>query len=348
LYAADRRGYRIDDGAEYRKHTFMKAVVYHTYGSPDVLSLEEIPRPVPGDDEILVRVHAASVNAADWRMLRGEPFLIRLMGYGLLKPKHSILGADIAGRVEAVGAGVTRYQAGDEVFGEISESGFGGFAEYACAREDAVALKPKRLSFEEAAAVPMAGLVALQALRDVGRVRAGQEVLVNGSSGGVGTYSVQIAKAYGAEVTGVCSTRNIEMVRSIGADHVVDYTKEDFTRSGKQYDVIHAVNGYHPIFDYRRALRPGGTYVMTGGRMAQMYQAMFLGPLLSMAGGKKMAFMMEKPRAEDLSSLSELCDAGGIRPVIDKRYTLQEVPEAIRYLYGGHARGKVVISVDGR
>src|SRR5438477_11712044 len=227
------------------EETHMRAIVYHTYGSPDVLKLEEVQKPVPQDDEVLVQVHATSVNAGDWHLLRAKPFLMRFMGFGLIKPKHTILGSDIAGRIEVVGRNVTQFQAGDEVFGNTAKYGFGDFAEYVSVPEDALVLKPTTLSFEEAAAVPQAALVALQGLRDKGQIKLGQKILVDGASGGVGTFAVQIAKSFGAEVTAVCSTRNVDMARSIGADHVIDYTKEDFNQNGQQYDLIIAVNGYH-------------------------------------------------------------------------------------------------------
>ncbi|MGI8650144.1 MAG: NAD(P)-dependent alcohol dehydrogenase [Rubrobacter sp.] len=322
----------------------MKAIVCRKYGSPDVLHLEEVEKPTPGENEVLVRVHSASVNAADWHILRADPFLIRL-AMGLLKPKHEILGADVAGRVEAVGKNVTRFQPGDEVFGDLSGCGFGGFAEYVCASEDALALKPANVSFEEAAAAPLAAFTALQGLRDKGQVQPGQKVLINGASGGVGTFAVQIAKSFGAEVTGVCSTGKMDMVRSIGANHAIDYTQEDFTKNGRRYDLILAANGYHPISDYKRALSPEGIYVMVGGSGAQMYQAMLLGPLASMAGSKKMGNLLAKPNKKDLALLAELLEIGNVKPVIDRRYPLAEVPEAIRYLEEGHARGKVVITV---
>src|SRR5579859_3240695 len=278
----------------------MKAIVYHTYGSPDVLKLEEVQKPVPQDDEVLVKVLAASVNAGDWHLLRAKPFLMRLMGYGLLKPKHTILGSDIAGRVEAVGRNVKQFQAGDEVFGNTARYGFGGFAEYVSVPEEALVLKPARISFEEAAAVPQAAVTALQGLRDKGHIQKGQKVLINGAGGGVGMFAVQIAKAFGAEVTAVCSTRNLDRVRSIGADHVIDYTQEDFTRNGQQYDLILAVNGYHSISDYRRALSPTGTYVTTGGSDAQMFQTMLLGPWISRTGRQKMGNSAHKPNQKDL------------------------------------------------
>ncbi|MEJ7631884.1 MAG: NAD(P)-dependent alcohol dehydrogenase [Rubrobacteraceae bacterium] len=324
----------------------MKAIVSTKYGSPDILNFEEVRNPTPKDDEVLVEVHAASTNAADWHTLRADPFLVRLMGFGLLKPKNKILGADIAGRVEAVGRNVTQFQPGDEVFGDLSGCGFGGFAEYVCASEDALALKPANISFKEAAAVPLAAVTALQGLRDKGHIQPGQKVLINGASGGVGTFAVQIAKSFGAEVTGVCSTSKMDMVRSIGADHVIDYTQEDFTKNGQQYDLILAANGYHPISDYKRALSPNGTYVMTGGSGAQMFQAVTLGPIMSMTGSKKMGNSMAKPNKEDLVFMKELLEDGKITLVIDRTYSLSETPEAIRYLEEGHATGKVVITVE--
>jgi NADPH:quinone reductase-like Zn-dependent oxidoreductase len=266
------------------------------------------------------------------------------MGAGLLKPKQQILGIDAAGRVEAVGSNVKQFQPGDEVYGDLTPCGMGGFAEYVCATEDALVLKPASITFEEAAAVPLAAVSALQGLRDKGQIQPGQKVLING--GGVGTFAVQIAKSFGAEVTGVCSTRNLDMVRSIGADHVIDYTKEDFTKSGQRYDLILAVNGYHPIFDFKRALSPEGIYVMIGGSNAQMFQAMLLGPWISMTGSKKMGILIAKANKEDLAVLSDLLEAGKVKPVIDRRYPLSEVAEAIRYLEEGHAQGKVIITVE--
>ena len=323
----------------------MKAIVCTKYGSPDVLKFEEVQKPVPGDDEVLIKVHAAAANAGDWHLMRADPFMIRLM-YGLQKPKHEILGTDVAGCVEAIGKNVTQFQPGDEIFGNMSSSGFGAFAEYVCAPENSIALKPSNITFENAAAVPSAAGTALQALRDKGQIQSGQKVLINGASGGVGTFAVQIAKAFGAEVTAVCSTGNMEMVRSIGADHVIDYTKEDFTQNGQQYDLILAANGYHPISDYKRALSPTGIYVMTGGSTAQMFQAMTIGPWISMTSSKKMSNMMAKPSQKDLVFMQELLETGKVVPVIDRRYPLSEVPDAIRYLEEGHAKGKVVITIE--
>jgi len=324
----------------------MKAVVYTEYGTPDVLRLQEVEKPTPKDDEVLVKVQAASVNISDWYLLTGKPFLVRLMTGGLRNPKDTILGADIAGTVEAVGSKVTRFKPGDAVFGDTSERGRGGFAEYVCAPEDALVLKPARLTFEEAAAVPMAAVTALQGIRNKGQIQRGQKVLVNGASGGVGTFAVQIAKAFSAEVTAVCSTRNVDTARAIGADHVIDYTQEDFTQNGQRYDWIIAANGYRPILEYRRALSPNGTYVMTGGTMRQIFQAMLLGPFLSMFGGKKMANVAATPSQQDLAFVNGLLEAGKVIPVIDRCYPLQQTAEALRYLGEGHAKGKVVVAVE--
>jgi NADPH:quinone reductase-like Zn-dependent oxidoreductase len=322
----------------------MKAIVYEEYGSPDVLELKEVEKPTPKDDEVLIKVHAASVNAADLHLLRADPFLVRLSS-GILKPKNKILGADIAGRVEAVGSNVKQFKPGDEVFGDISACGWGGFAEYVCARENALVLKPANITSEESAAVPMAAVTALQGLRDKGQIQPGQKVLINGASGGVGTFAVQIAKSFGAEVTGVCSTGKLDMVRSIGADHVIDYTQEDFTQNGHRYDLILAANGYHSISDYKRVLTPKGTYVMSGGAGAQLFQAMLQGPWISMTGSQKMGNLLAKPNNADLAFVKDLLEAGKVVPVIDKRYPLSEVPEALRYLEEGHAMGKVVITI---
>jgi NADPH:quinone reductase-like Zn-dependent oxidoreductase len=322
----------------------MKAIVYERYGSPDVLELREVNKPIPKDNEVLIQVHAASVNAYDWHFLTADIFLIRLMGGGLLKPKNTRLGADVAGRVEAVGRNVKQFHVGDGVYGMVR----GGFAEYASAPEDALAVKPVNLSFEQAAAVPMAAVSALQGLRDTGRIQAGQRVLINGASGGVGTFAVQIAKSFGAEVTAVCSTRNVETALSIGADHVIDYTKVDFTERGERYDLILAANGYHPLSAYKRALSPRGVYVMVGGSKAQIFQAMLLGPWMSRTGGKTIGGVSAKRSQKDLILLKELLEAGKVVPVIDKRYSLSEAPEALRYLGEGHARGKVIVVVADR
>jgi NADPH:quinone reductase-like Zn-dependent oxidoreductase len=322
----------------------MRAVLHTKYGSPDVLKLEDIPKPIPTDDQVLVKVHAAALNAVDWHILRAKPFPIRFM-VGLVKPKHKILGADIAGHVLAVGRNVKQFRAGDDVFGELSACGWGAFAEYVCVPEHVITSKPAGISFEEAAATPLAAVTALQGLRDKGNIRSGQRVLIHGASGGVGTFAVQIAKALGCEVTGVCSASKVSMVRSIGADHVIDYAQEDFTKNGKQYDLILAVNGYHSIFDYRRALSPKGRYVMAGGSGAQMFQAL-LGPFISTSAGKKMGSVGMKSNKSDLIHIKDLLQSRKVVPVIDRRYPLSETAEAIRYLEEGHALGKVVILVE--
>lgn len=323
----------------------MKAIVNTKYGTPDVLEFKEVEKPAPKNDEVLIRVHAASLNYYDWHMLKADPFFIRMIS-GFFKPKNSILGADIAGRVEAVGRNVKQFQPGDEVFGDLSGSGCGGFAEYVCAAENGLVLKPASVSFEEAAAVPMAALTALQALRDVGQIQSGQNVLINGASGGVGTFAVQIAKAFGAKVTAVCSTRNLEMARSIGADQVIDYTQEDFTKNGQQYDLILAANGNRSIYDYKRALSPRGIYVATGGSMTQIFQSIVLGPRISKSGGQKLGSMTAKTSPKDLLFLNELLEGGKVKPVIDRRYPLSETAEALRYLGEGHAKGKIIITIE--
>lgn len=329
----------------------MKAIVYTEYGPPDVLKLEEVKKSTPGVDEVLVKVHAASVNSWDWDLLRGRPRLFRLL-FGLLKPKYRILGCDIAGRVEEIGKNVKQFNPGDEVFGDISGCGWGGFAEYVCARVNAVTLKPAGISYEEAAAVPQSALLALQGLRDKRKIRPGQKILINGAGGGVGTFAVQLAKMFGAEVTGVDSARKSNLMRSLGADHVIDYAQEDFTKSGQRYDLILDVMAYHSIFDCKRALSPGGVYVMVGGSALRIFQLMLLGPLISMLGnlpgrkkGKKMGILAHKPN-KDLDFLKTLLEAGRIVPVIDKQYPLSEVPDALQYLGEGLVLGKLVIVME--
>jgi NADPH:quinone reductase-like Zn-dependent oxidoreductase len=324
----------------------MKAIIYTHYGSPDVLQLKDVEKPTPKDNEVLVKINAASANPADWHTMRATPFLARLVN-GFFKPKNPRLGADVAGRVEAVGRNVTQFQLGDEVFGCLSLNEMGSFAEYVCAHEDAaVALKPANLTFEQAAAVPLAAFTALQGLRDTGQIHSGQTVLINGASGGVGTFAVQIAKSFGAEVTGVCSTRNLDLVRSIGADHVIDYTREDFTQNGQQYDLIYCAVGNRSIADYQRALKPQGVCVIAGfTTLRLLFEHMILGPRRSKAGGQQVGLMPTmKPNKQDLAFMKELLEAGKVKPVIDRRYPLAEVPEALRYLEAGHARGKVVIT----
>lgn len=322
----------------------MRAIVSNEYGPPDVLKLTEVQKPTPKDGQVLVKVRATSVNYGNLVLLKGEPFLARF-AFGLLKPKYSIPGGDIAGQVEAVGKNVTQFQCGDEVFGDLSGSGWGGFAEYVSVPEKALALKPANISFEEAAAVPMAAVTALQALRDKGKIQSGNKVLINGASGGVGTFAVQIAKSYGAEVTGVCSTRNLDILQSIGADHVIDYTKENFSQKKQTYDLILGVNGHQPMSVYKRALGPQGKFVHVGGSEAQLYQAMLLGPWISLTGQKKMGSFLQRSNQKDLIFISELLEAGKVKPIIDKRYKLSEVREAFRYFAEGHAQGKVVMTV---
>jgi len=319
----------------------MKAVVHTRYGPPDVLQLEEVEKPVLDDGRVLVEIHAASVNPVDYHGMRGG--LARLFS-GLRRPKDPRLGTDIAGRVEAVGNKVTQFHPGDEVFGACP----GGFAEFGSAREDYLALKPSNTSFEEAAAVPVAAITALQALRDKGKIQPGQQVLVNGASGGVGTFAVQIAKSLRTEVTGVCSTRNMDMARSIGADHVIDYTQEDFTRNGLRYDLICDVASNRSVFDYKRALKPQGVCVIVGfSSVPRLFTHLVLGALVSKTGNKKIGFMgIAKINPKDLVFLKELLEARKVVPVIDRRYPLSDTAEALRYLGEGHARGKVVITVD--
>jgi NADPH:quinone reductase-like Zn-dependent oxidoreductase len=325
----------------------MKAIVCTKYGSPDVLQLQEVAKPASQDDEVLIKIHAASVNSRDWRMMRAKPFFIRLMPGGLLQPKNKILGADVAGRVEAVGSTVKQFKPGDEVFGYLpSATGRGTFAEYVCANENAIALKPTNLTFEQAAAVPVAALTALQGLRDNGNIQRGQKVLINGASGGVGTFAVQIAKAFGAEVTAVCSTRNLDMARSLGADHVIDYTREDFTQNGQQYDLILAVNGYHPISDYLRALCPQGAYVVAGGSMFQLIQAASNRNRISKTGEQKISVASLVQSQKDLVFMKELLQSGKVVPVIDGCYPLSKVAAALWYFEKEHAQGKVVITVE--
>jgi len=331
----------------------MKAILQPRYGSLDVLKLKEVQKPTPSDDEVLVSIQASSINYNILVLVSGKPFLGRLMGMGLLEPKEKIPGNDISGRVEAIGKNVKQFQPGDEVYGDLFQCGKGAFAEYVSVPENAIALKPVNLSFEEAAVVPEAAVVALQALRDKGKIRKGQKVLICGASGGIGTFAVQIAKSFGAEVTGVCGTRNLERVRSIGADHVIDYTKEDFTKNGQKYDLILATAGYRSIFDYKRALTPRGIYVATGGSMkgpkamAQIFQAMLLGPWISMTGSKKLGALTLRISQKDLVFIKELIEAGKVKPVIDRQYPLSEAVTALRYYEEGHTIGKVGITVNG-
>ncbi len=321
----------------------MKTIVWTKYGSPDLLQLKEVEKPVPKDNEVLIKIHAASVNPLDWHRMRASPFLVRL-GEGFFKPKDTKLGADVAGIVEAVGSSVTQFKPGDAVFGEI---GAGSFAEYAAAREDRLALKPANISFEEAAASPVVGFTALQGMRATGHIQSGQKVLVNGAAGGVGTFAIQLAKSFGAEVTGVCSTRNLDMVRSIGADHVVDYTREDFTRNGQRYDLIYDAIGNRSVLAYSSALKPNGKCVIAGfTTMPRLFEHMILGSLITKIGSKQISMMgVANPNQPDLLIIKELLESGKVKSVIDRCYPLSETPEAIRYLEKGHARGKVIITV---
>ena len=327
----------------------MKAVVYTEYGPPDVLEVKDIKKPEPNDEQVLIKVHAAAVNPYDWHFIRGTPYVMRMMIGGLRKPKEPRVGVDYAGEVEAVGKNVTRFKPGDAVFGNRT----GAFAEYLCARADrTLALKPANVTFQQAAGVPLAGVTALQGLRDHGKVQPGQKVLINGASGGVGTFAVQIAKSFGAEVTGVCSTRNLDLVRSLGADHVIDYTKESFTKSDQRYDVILDNVGTQPLSGFRRVLKPNGICVMIGGggpndgrwvgAMARPIKAMVMSPFIS----QKIGMMMAQGNKDDLTTLADLMQSGKVTPVIDRVYPLSEIRDAIRYLEQGHARGKVIIIVD--
>jgi NADPH:quinone reductase-like Zn-dependent oxidoreductase len=354
LFCGVRRGERICRAAAQEEP--VKAVVYDSYGSPDVLALREIDQPVVRDDQVLLRIRAASLNAADWHLMRGLPYLVRLIN-GLRKPsKTTALGGDLAGQVESVGKNVTQFRTGDEVFGRTRAAirpdrrdaiATGGCAEYACVSDDLLVPKPANLTFEQAAAVPLAGLTALQALRDKGGIQSRQKVLINGASGGVGTFAVQIAKSFGADVTGVCSTSNMDMVRSIGADQVIDYTHEDFTKSGQRYDLILDI-GDRSLSDLRRTLTPRGTLVIIGGSAGRWINGLgreskvrVLSPFVS----QRLQPFLTKWNQQDLHVLKELIEAGKVTPVIDRTYPLSEAPEAIRYLEGGHARGKIVITV---
>jgi NADPH:quinone reductase-like Zn-dependent oxidoreductase len=323
----------------------MKAIVYHNYGSPDVLKCEEIEKPTAADNEVLIKVRAASVNPYDWHFMRGTPYLVRIMA-GLRKPKNRQLGVDVAGQVEAVGRNITQFKPGDAVFGACR----GAFAEYACTSESALVTKPDNVTFEQAASVPIAAFTALQSFRDKGHIQPGQKALINGAAGGVGTFAVQIAKSFGAYVTGVCSTRNVDMIRSIGADHVIDYTQEDFTKSGQRYDILLDLIANHSLSACRRILNPKGICVTAGGSagrwMAHALARSIAALVWSQFVSQKFVGCFAKPSKEDLTIMHELMAAGKVTPVIDKRYNLREVPEAIRYLEEGHARGKVVITLE--
>jgi len=318
----------------------MKAVVYTRYGPPGVLRLAEVQTPVPKDDEVLVKVHAVSLNASDWEVLRGKPLYSRIGGP--FRPRHHILGSDIAGRVEAAGRQVTRFRPGQDVFADILSS-MGGFAEYVCVPEAALVPMPAGLTYEQAAALPQAGAIALQGIQDKGQVRPGHKVLINGAGGGSGMYAIQLAKLNGAEVTGVDNAEKLEFMRSLGADHVIDYTRDDFTRNGRTYDLILDVAAHRPAFAYQRSLTRGGRYLYVGGSVPTLLQVLLIGPVIGRAEGKKMRLLAVRQGVQHLAPLVELCQAGKIATVIDRRYRLTEVPEALRYLGEGHAKGKVVV-----
>ena len=323
----------------------MKAIVYHNYGSPDVLSLTEIEQPEPEENEVLIKVHAAAANPLDWHFMRGTPYVVRLIT-GFKKPKIGRLGADVAGTVEAIGKNVTRFKPGDQVFGSCR----GAFAEYVCSHEQSLAKKPENISFEQAASVPVAALTALQGLRDKGNIKSGQKVLINGASGGVGSFAVQIARSFGTEVTGVCSSRNVEMVRSIGAKQIIDYTQENFTRGEQQYDIILDTAGNHSLSAIRRVLNPGGIYLGVGGPSGRWKMGLtqtLMGNVLSLFVSQNFtSYIANANKAEDLLFMRDLIETGKVTPVIDKRYQLSEVPEAISYLEQGHSRGKIVVNVS--
>lgn len=322
----------------------MRAIAFYEYGPPSVLEVEERPVPAPGPGQVRVAVKACAMNAADWHILRADPWVARV-ALGLLKPRHNVLGCDLAGIVDEVGPGVTRFRIGDAVMGELGSNGFGAFAEQVCAPDAALVLKPHGIGFEEAAAAPLAGVTALQALRTHGKLKPGESVLINGASGGVGTYAVQLAKAMGAKVTAVCSHRHTELARSLGADTVIDYARTDFTTQAQRYDLIVAANGYHPLAHYQRALAPSGRYWGTGGSGKQMAASILLGPLRTLFSGKRLGFVSMKSNLADLEFLRDRLADGSVRSIIDRRYTLQQVPEALSYLEEGHAGGKVVIKV---
>jgi NADPH:quinone reductase-like Zn-dependent oxidoreductase len=321
----------------------MKAIVQTEYGSPDVLSLKEVDRPVVSKTGVLVRVHATSVHAGDWHLMRGTPWLVRLIFGGLFKPKIQILGTDMAGIVEAIGSEVTQFKLGDHVFGDLSESGFGGFAEYVCVPESALVLKPTNLTFAEAATVPVSALAALKGLREVGKIQSGQQVLINGAAGGVGSFAVQIAKAQGAIVTAVCSSRNTEMVRSLGADHNLDYTQIDITQTDQQYDLILDIAAYRSVFDYLPILKPKGTYVLVGGSTARIFQVLIFGSLISKFTGRKILPLISTPNQPDLLVLKSMLESETLVPIIDRYYNLSEVPIALHRLEQRQVSGKISI-----
>ncbi len=323
----------------------MKAIIQEKYGSPDVLTLDDIEVPTPNEKEVLVRVRGASVHAGDWHLMRGTPFVIRLVFGGLFRPKVKVLGTDMAGEVEAIGSQVTQFQPGDAVFADLSTSGFGAFAEYVVVPETAIAPKPSNLNFEAAATVPVSGIAALQALRDQGQLQPGQQVLINGASGGVGSYAVQLAKAMGAEVTAVCSTSKLAMVRSLGADHLIDYRQEDPTQTGQQYDLIVDAAAYRSVTDYQPVLKPTGTYILVGGSSRQLFQTLLLSPWLTRRMHRSIKVLQSEPNRADLMELKRLIEAGQVKPEVDQSYPLSQVPQAIRQLEARQVKGKLAIVV---
>ncbi|MBD8069894.1 NAD(P)-dependent alcohol dehydrogenase [Bacillus sp. PS06] len=323
----------------------MKALISEKYGTPDTLKLDEVAKPRPEANQVLVKVHASSINYGNIALLTGQPFPVRL-AFGLRKPKYRIPGGDMAGVVEAVGINVTKFRVGDKVYGDLSSSGWGAFAEYVVVDETALAIMPSNLLFTEAAGVPMAAITALQAIRNVGKVRAGQQILIHGGSGGVGTFAVQLAKAMGAHVTAVVSSRNVDLVKSLGADRVIDYQKEDFVNDGEAFDVIFGVNGAQSIFTYKRKLKKNGVFIHVGGETSQFYQILFMGPLVSIFGKKKFITFMQKANQRDLEFMKSLIEEGKVKTVVDRSYSLNEIPEAMRYFEEGHAQGKVIITMD--
>lgn len=322
----------------------MKAVVYHKYGPPDVLKVEDVETPSPKDNDVLIKVHATSVNSWDWDLLNGTPFLVRLVGGGLSKPKIHILGCDVAGTVEAIGKKVTQFKIGDEVFGDLSGGNWGGFAEYVCAQEKELTLKPAGVTFEQAASLPQAAVMALQGIRDHGKVKPGHKVLINGAGGGIGSFAIQMAKELGAEITGVDSAQKFDIMKSLGANHVIDYKQEDFTKNGKQYDLVLDVVGHHSIYDYKRSLTPTGIYRMIGGPTPLIFQSVFVAPFITMFSKKKMGILAQETN-KDLAYLAELVETGKLDPIIDKVFPLSQTADALQYLGDGKALGKVVVTV---
>lgn len=340
---ADSKVHTIAHNAADSAKQTMKAIAQTRYGSPDVLRLQTVEKPMPKDDEVLINVQASSINAGDWHLMRGTPFLIRLMFGGLLKPTIRTIGTDVAGRIEAIGANVTQFHVGDEVFGDLSNRGFGGFAEYVCVSEDAIARKPNNVTLEAAAAIPAAALAALQALRDCGNLQPGQHVLINGASGGVGSFAVQMAKAWGADVTAVCHGSKMDMVRAIAPDHLIDYTQTDITQAEQKYDLIVDAAAYRPFSAYLPMLTPGGTYVVIGGATTSFFQAMILGRWTTQRQNGTVKCLAAAPNTTDLNTIRTMVEDGQITPQIDRCYSLEEVPEAIRYVEHRQVRGKVVI-----